>query len=98
MKTKTDNNSTIESERDDLLFNSLGYKVAISFKPFINPACTEHMEIVKDMAKSINRAINTPESKGMIFNRGYEEGKTWQKEKDRQIIKNLMNQLGEQLK
>lgn len=34
-----------------------GYKLAISFKPFIDPKCTEHMEIVKDMAKSINRVI-----------------------------------------
>jgi hypothetical protein len=31
-----------------------GYKIAIAFKPFIDPKCTEHMEIVKDMAKSIN--------------------------------------------
>lgn len=34
-----------------------GYQLAMSFKPFINPACTEHMEIVKDMAKSINNVI-----------------------------------------
>jgi len=29
------------------------YQTAMSFKPFIDPKCTEHMEIVKDMAKSI---------------------------------------------
>jgi hypothetical protein len=34
-----------------------GEMVAISFKPFINPKCTEHDEIVKDFAKSIDGAI-----------------------------------------
>ena len=34
-----------------------GYKLAIAFKPFIDPKCTEHMEIVKDMAKAINGAF-----------------------------------------
>lgn len=33
---------------------TIGYKIAISFKPFIDPKCTEHIEIVKDMANSIN--------------------------------------------
>jgi hypothetical protein len=57
-----------------------GYKLAMMFKPFINPKCTEHMEIVKGMAKSINSAIysaisKSADAKGIIFNKGYEEGK-----------------------
>ena len=35
-----------------------GYKLAMSFKPFIDPKCSEHMEIVKDMAKSINSTFD----------------------------------------
>lgn len=34
-----------------------GEMIAISFRPFINPKCTEHDEIVKDFAKSIDGAI-----------------------------------------
>lgn len=36
---------------------TVGYGLAMSFKPFIDPKCTEHMEIVNDMAKAINRSI-----------------------------------------
>lgn len=36
------------------LENTIGYTLAMGFKPFIDPRCKEHMEIVKDMAKSIN--------------------------------------------
>jgi hypothetical protein len=40
-----------------ILEETKGYQVAMSFKPFIDPRCSEHGEIVKDMAKSINSAI-----------------------------------------
>jgi len=39
------------------LEDTIGFQLAMTFKPFIDPKCTEHMEIVKDMAKSINRHI-----------------------------------------
>lgn len=39
------------------LEETLGFKIAMTFKPFIDPKCSEHMEIVKDMARSINRHI-----------------------------------------
>jgi len=41
-----------------ILEETKGYQVAMSFKPFIDPKCSEHGEIVKDMAKSINSAIH----------------------------------------
>lgn len=33
-------------------------QTAMSFKPFIDPKCQQHDEIVKDMAKSIQRVID----------------------------------------
>ncbi len=43
-----------------------GYQLAISFKPFIDPKCKEHDEIVKDMAKAINRQIQNSELKSRV--------------------------------
>lgn len=37
---------------------TIGYKIAISFKPFIDPKCTEYIEIVKDMARAINKHVD----------------------------------------
>ena len=67
-----------------------GYKIAITFKPFIGAGCTGHMEIVKGMAKAINHAIHNPQNNGAVFNKGYEDGKKWQKEKDSVIINQLL--------
>lgn len=43
---------------------TIGFQLAMSFKPFIDPNCGEHMEIVKDMAKAINnvckKSVNQP--------------------------------------
>lgn len=36
---------------------TVGYRVAMSFKPFIDRECKEVDEIVKDMARSINKVI-----------------------------------------
>lgn len=36
---------------------SYGLKVALTFKPFIDPKCTEHEEIVRDFGKAIDNAI-----------------------------------------
>lgn len=36
---------------------TIGFKIAMTFKPFIDKDCIEHMEIVKDMARSINKNI-----------------------------------------
>lgn len=44
-----------------------GYDLAIAFKPFIDPKCTEHLEIVKDVAKSINRLIETQQIKNNLL-------------------------------
>lgn len=64
---------TTENSKE-VLQDSIGFKVAMSFKPFINPKCSEHMEIVKDMARAINSAIiHSPN--GIVFNQGYKEGK-----------------------
>jgi hypothetical protein len=75
-----------------------GYKLAIMFKPFINPKCTDHMEIVKGLAKSINSAIYSEVSKsvgakGKIFHHGYEEGKKWQKNKQKEATDLLIEQI-----
>lgn len=35
-----------------------GYSLAMSFKPFIGSEVKKHMEVVKDMAKAIDAAIN----------------------------------------
>lgn len=54
------------------LYETIGYKTAIAFKPFIDPKCSEHMEIIKDMAKAINNANrvffneNQPVNKDLI--------------------------------
>ena len=40
------------------LEDTKGYQLAMAFKPFIDPKCSEHMEIVKDMAKSINSTFD----------------------------------------
>lgn len=37
---------------------TLGEALAITFKPFIDPKCKEHNEIVKDMARAIDRSFN----------------------------------------
>lgn len=46
--------------------DTAGYRLAMTFKPFISDRCIEHMEIVKDMARAINsqiKACNPPETK-----------------------------------
>lgn len=61
-----------------------GYQVAMSFKPFINPKCTEHMEIVKDMARSINSLLqkNNIDDKDPIAKREAHPIKWYSIEKD----------------
>lgn len=46
----------------DNIEETLGFEIAIAFKPFIDSKCTEHIEIVKDMARAINRHIDALKS------------------------------------
>lgn len=41
----------IESDKIEETYD---YKIALQFAPFIDPKCKEHLEIIKDFAKSIN--------------------------------------------
>ena len=66
-----------------LIEDTIGYKVAITFKPFINPKCSEHMEIVKDMARAINSAYDN----SAAFHKGYEEGKKFLESKEEGGVK-----------
>jgi hypothetical protein len=52
-------NAIMKAKELSELERSTGYAIAISFKPFIDPKCSDHMEIVRDMARSINRAYRT---------------------------------------
>lgn len=46
-----------------------GFQIAMSFKPFIDPKCAEHMEIVKDMARTINRHLNNETDSEFIYSK-----------------------------
>lgn len=80
----------MQNIENESLEDTKGYKLAISFKPFINPKCTEHMEIVKGMAMSINRNIKEAKEDNRNFHHGYDKGKEWQKEKDKIVIDKLV--------
>ncbi len=89
-KNLGDMQQSIKGIQSDVLESTIGYQLAIAFKPFINPKCSEHMEIVKDMARSINSAFRNNLDNGAVFAQGYNEGKIYNSEILQQEYKRVM--------